>query len=97
MKKLYKNKNARKIHRMKTFLLKKYNTGQAFGITWIKKNGEETQGNIKKKNFKTKGGKNTVKHISEYITLYDRNRKRPCNIHVLKIIEVRANGKIYTF
>ena len=98
MKKIYKSKNARKNLRKIETLKKVSENGKIFSVSFIKKDGSIRNMTCRKGVKKyLKGGKNTVSHISKYVTIYSINDKGYRNINTNTLKQVKGSGKIYTF
>ena len=90
MKKIYKNKNARR--HIRTMGEKEYKkvlsrrekvsfidsllqSGKMVGINWLSKDGISKKGCFTKKNMVLNGGQNTLRNFPQYLTRVDINRK----------------------
>jgi hypothetical protein len=69
-----------------------------FGITFIKSDGSLRKMNCKLGVTKyLKGGKNTVAHKPELLTVYSRNDKNYRNVNILTTIEIRGCKQTFKF
>lgn len=98
MKKIYKTRMARKNLKKATTLKSVASKGKIFSVTFIKKDGSVRKMTCRKGVTKyLRGGKNTVRHIPKYLTVFSTQDKGYRNVNVQTIKEIKGNKQVFTF
>jgi hypothetical protein len=98
MKKIYKSRMARKSLRKLQTVKNVASSGKIFSVEFTKKDGSSRKMTCRlgvKKHLR--GGRNTVRHIKKYVTVFSMADKGYRNVNIQTLKTVKGSGQVFNF